>query len=112
MIYGIMATSIISYYLNSYYAGVLIKYPFREQVLDLFPYLGISALMGATVFAAGLLRFQNNWSLLLIQIAAGFIVYAGLCRIFRLTAFMDVWQSGWVRIKASKFNAAKVQGFK
>lgn len=92
MIGGMIGVSIISCYLNSYYSGVLVNYPITEQVTDLLPYLIASVLMGGAVFATGLLAFSNQWSLLLAQLAVGSIVYVCLCRAFRLTAFMEVWQ--------------------
>ena len=95
MIYGMIGTSIISYYLNSYYTGVLIGYPIREQVRDLSSYLIMAALMGMAVYAVGLLPFSSYWSMLLVQIAVGIVTYVGLCRVFRLSAFMEVWQAGW-----------------
>ena len=98
MIYGIIITSIISYYLNSYYNGVLIHYPIKEQVLDLLPYLIVSVLMGGAVYAPGLLQFPNHWSRLLVQIATGIFVYVFLCRAFRLKAFMDIWREMWHRM--------------
>jgi O-antigen/teichoic acid export membrane protein len=98
MIYGIIVTSFISYYLNSYYNGVLIHYSVREQVLDLLPYLIAAALMGIAVYAARLLLFLSNWSMLLVQIATGCFVYVCLCRAFRLKAFMDVWREMWHRM--------------
>ena len=85
--------SVIGYYLNSYYTGLLIKYPIKEQVLDLAPYLTVSLLMGAAVFAVELIQFSSQWSLLAVQISAGIIVYIGLCRAFRLKAFLDNWQT-------------------
>ena len=39
MIYGMIVISIISYYLNSYYNGMLIDYSIGEQVRDVFSYL-------------------------------------------------------------------------
>lgn len=93
MIGGMIVMSVLSYYLNSYYNGVLIKYPIREQVADLLPYLAVSALMGSAVYAAGLLAFPNQWSLLLTQVVGGGILYVCLCRAFRLAAFLDVWQA-------------------
>jgi len=98
MIYGIIITSIISYYLNSYYSGVLIHYPIKEQVLDLLPYLIVSVLMGSAVYAPGLLQLPNQLSRLLVQIATGIFVYVCLCRAFRLKAFMDVWREMWHRM--------------
>ncbi|OGW53951.1 MAG: hypothetical protein A2Y81_03165 [Nitrospirae bacterium RBG_13_43_8] len=98
MIYGMIILSIFAYYLNSYYTGVLIGYPIREQLRDLFPYLIMSVFMGMAVHAVGLLAFSNHLSMLLVKIAVGIITYVGLCRLFRLTAFMEMWQVGWNKI--------------
>jgi len=95
MIYGMIAMSIISYYLNSYYTGVLIGYAIREQLRDLFSYLVMAVLMGMAVYAAGLLPFPNQWSMLLVQITIGIVIYVCLCWLFRLTAFIEIWQEGW-----------------
>ncbi len=95
MIYGMIAMSIISYYLNSYYTGVLIGYPIREQLHDLISYLIMAVLMGSAVYATGLLPFPNHWSMLLVQITTGIVIYVCLCRMFRLMAFMEIWQGGW-----------------
>jgi O-antigen/teichoic acid export membrane protein len=112
MIYGMIVISLIGYYLNSYYTGVLIQYPIREQALDLFPYLLASLLMGSAVYAAGLLHLPNHWSLLAVQITTGILVYVGLCRAFRLKAFMDIWQAMWSKMKTSGIGLSRVQGFK
>jgi len=93
MIYGMIAISIISYYLNSYYTGVLIDYSIWEQLRDLFSYLFMAMLMGIAVYAIGLLPFSNYWSLLLVQILTGFVIYVCLCWLFRLTAFIELWQA-------------------
>jgi teichuronic acid exporter len=98
MIYGMIAISLISYYLNSYYTGVLIGYPVREQLHDLISYLIMAMLMGIAVYAAGLLPFRNPWSMLLVQINTGIIIYVCLCRLFRLMTFMEIWQGGWNKI--------------
>ena len=93
MIYGMTTLSVISYYLNSYYTGVLIGYPIREQLRDLLPYFMTAALMGLAVYAAGLLTFPNHWFMLLVQIPVGIVVYVSLCWLFRLPAFMEIWQA-------------------
>jgi hypothetical protein len=95
MIYGMIAMSTLSYYLNSYYTGVLIGYPIREQLFDLFPYIIMAVLMGMAVYGAGLLSFPSHWSMLLVQITTGTVIYFCLCRLFRLTAFMEIWQTAW-----------------
>lgn len=98
MIYGMIFFSFIAYYLNSYYTGVLIGYPLQEQLRDLFPYLITAVLMGMAVYALGLLPFPNYWSILLVQITIGIVVYVCLCRVFRLAAFMEIWQAGWNKL--------------
>jgi teichuronic acid exporter len=107
MIYGIIAMSIIAYYLNSYYTGVLVAYSIREQLRDMFLYLIMSALMGLAIYMANLLPFPSQWSLLMVQIIVGIVIYVCLCRIFRLKAFMEIWQSGWNKIKASGFSLSR-----
>lgn len=98
IIIGINVTSIISYYLNSYYTGVLIGYPLREQLRDMFPSLNIAALMGMAVYIAGMISLFNNWVMLFLQITVGIVIYVSLCRMFRLTAFMEIWQAIWNRM--------------
>lgn len=106
MICGQIAVSTFSYYLNSYYNGILIGYPIRQQLLDLSSYLITPILMGLVVYALGLLPFSNIWFLLLTQVFTGFVVYVGLCWLFRLPAFLEIWQMGWRRIPFLKTDAA------
>ena len=94
MICGEVILSIAAYYLNSYYTGVLIGYPIREQVRDLFPYLALSTFMGVSVYMVGLFPFPNNFCLLITQIISGLFIYATMCRLFRLEAFMEIWYMG------------------
>lgn len=95
MIYGMIVMSIISYYLNSYYTGLLVGYPSREQLRDFISYLIMAVLMGLAVYAAGFLPFPNDWSMLLGQSTLGIVIYLCFCRVFRLIAFMEIWQGGW-----------------
>ncbi len=94
MICGEVILSIAAYYLNSYYTGVLIGYPIREQVRDLFPYLALSTFMGVSVYMVRLFPFPNNFCLLITQIISGLFIYATMCRLFRLEAFMEIWYMG------------------
>jgi len=102
IIYGIMVTSAISYYLNSHYNRVLIGYPIGEQLRDLSSYLIMALLMGMIVYAAGLLPFPNYWFMLLMQIPIGLLTYACLCQIFRLEAFMEISHGDWNKLLFSR----------
>ncbi len=92
IIYGMVGLSLVFFYLNSYYTECLIGYSRVEQVKDFLPYIGVAAIMGVSVFSIGSIKFSHLIYLLLIQIFTGACVYAGLCRVFRLTAFIEVSQ--------------------
>jgi O-antigen/teichoic acid export membrane protein len=94
MIYGMIVTSLISYYLNSYYIGKLINYAILEQFWDVVAYLFFAALMAIVVHAVGFLPFPNLWLQLVVQLLIGMLTYIALCRLFRLSGFMDIWQAG------------------
>ena len=102
MILGMVILSVISYYLNSYYTGTLIGYPISEQLRDLFSYLIMAGIMGLAVGGIGFLPFPNNWSLLLVQIFLGGIIYFGLCWAFKLPVFMEVWKDCWTKLSAMR----------
>ncbi len=93
MIWGMIATSFVSYYLNAFYTAALIGYSIWEQLRDMCPYLIVSALMGIAVYSIGLLPIAGDW-LLLLQIATGIIVYIALCLTFRPHTFIEIWQWG------------------
>jgi teichuronic acid exporter len=106
MIYGMICLSILCYYLNSYYTGILIDYSIREQLGDMMPYLTMSGLMGIAVYAVGSLPFPNDGSMLLAELMTGIVFYVFLCRIFRLTAFMELWEMGRNKLVIMRSGAA------
>ena len=106
LIYGQIVISLFSYYLNSYYNGILLGYPIREQLLDLSSYLIMAVLMGLGVYVVGRLPLPNIWSMLLAQVSTGFIVYISLCYLFRLSAFLELWQMGWKRVYLLRIGTA------
>ncbi len=112
MVYGMVVTSVISFYLNSYYNGVRIDYPFGEQVLDLLPYIGVTLTMAAAVYAIGLVPFPRPLSRLATQIVTGGGVYILLCRVLRLQALAELWQGMNENIRPLGLKFIKPQAFK
>lgn len=92
MIYGMIAVSIVSYYLNSYYTGVLIGCPLWDQLQAMVSYLIFAVIMGIVVYAAGMLPLSSYWFMLLVQIIIGIIIYVFLCWQFRMAAFFEILQ--------------------
>ena len=94
LLIGDIVVSTISCCLNSFYSVRLIGYSWKEQILDLLPYLGISALMGACVWLAGWLpawggAWGGNYGQLAAEVATGIAVYFLGCRFCRLSAFSE-----------------------
>ena len=91
MISGAIVVSLFGYYLNAYYSGKFFDYPITEQILDLFPALLVSFVMGTSVYLVRYLSISSPLVLLTCQSTVGVVVYFGLCRIFRIAAFMNAW---------------------
>jgi hypothetical protein len=106
MLYGLISLSWACYYLNSYYTGILIGYPFREQLRDVSPYLALSGLMGMAVYAVSMVPFPNDGLLLLSEMVTGIAVYVLLCRVLRLEAFMGVWEAGINKLSVLRAGAS------
>lgn len=86
MIIGQVALALVSYGLNSYYTVRLLRYSWREQLMDLMPCAGFTGVMGAATLLVGAIPFPNSVLQLLAQVAAGIGVYGLLC--WRLQAEM------------------------
>jgi len=90
MIWGQMITSVLAYFLNSYYTERLIHYSVWEQARDLCPYLAASALMGLIVMLAGSFLPPGDLGQLAFRTAFGVVVYLVLCRSMRLPALGEL----------------------
>jgi len=112
MICGMVVTSITDYYLNSYYTGTLIGYSIKEQLRDMSPYFIVSVLMGVVAYAVKYLYFSHHLYLMVAQITTGFIVYIGLCRAFRLKAFMEILEAASNKIRTLGYRVPGIQGIK
>ena len=90
MIYGQIATSVIAYYMNSYYTGKLLSYPITEQIKDFVPVFGLASVMGCGVYLAGYLSVQSSMKLLISQVLIGVVLYIFLCSLTRISSFMEI----------------------
>lgn len=90
MILGMWIDAIIAYYLNSYYSGKLIKYPLREQLIDIMPSFILAITMGFVVFVAGWFLPLGYAVKLIIQIALGAVIVFGISEILKFDAYLDI----------------------
>ena len=70
MLWGSVCTSVIAYFLNSYYSANLINYPTQEQIRDILPTFIVSFLIAAVMWSLTLLPL-SNWLLLPLQCLLG-----------------------------------------
>jgi O-antigen/teichoic acid export membrane protein len=105
MIYGQIATSIIAYYINSYYTGKLLSYPITAQIRDFAPVLGLASIMGCGVYLAGYLSVQSTMVLLFSQVSIGVVLYVFLCSLTRISSFMEI-----VSMAQEKYQSIHHQG--
>ena len=89
MLWGSVATSVISYYLNAYYSGRVLNYGIWTQVRDILPSFAVAAVMAAAVYAMSFIPMASL-PLMLLQIAAGFVIVLVLCEVFKVDAYLEV----------------------
>ncbi len=86
---GSVVSTLIGTFVNAAPNKKLLGYSYGEQVRDLLPSLGMTALMGAAVWLAGRLPL-SNLPLLLVQAAVGAAVYAGLSLLLKPEAYLGM----------------------
>lgn len=98
MLGGSVLTSIVSYYLNSYYSGPLIGYGIKQQILDILPSFWISATAAIAAFIPRLFvdsfiekeSFMISSGVLSCQLLIGFSVIYTLLEKTRIPEYIEV----------------------
>jgi O-antigen/teichoic acid export membrane protein len=84
MIAGMMANTLIAYYLNSYWSGRMIGYSFKEQLKDILPSFTLALGMALVVFAAGRFLPAPYLFKLLISLLIGAAIIIAASELFKL----------------------------
>lgn len=74
MCIGMVASSLISLFINTYYTGKLINIGYLKQMKDVFPILIVSLIMGIVVYIT-ILFFTSDFTKLIIGIPLGMFIY-------------------------------------
>lgn len=86
MLYTNIITSVICYFLNSYYSGKLLGYSSWMQMKDIAPSYGVATLVALSVFFLKYLPL-SNWVILPMQIVIGGVVFFLLCNMFKMKEY-------------------------
>ena len=89
MLYTNIATSIISYFLNSYYTGKFLNYSSWMQLKDVAPSYGIAILVTVSIYFLKYLPI-SNWVILPIQLMLGFFILITVCQQIKMREFVEI----------------------
>lgn len=88
MLYVNLLTSIICFFLNSYYSGKWLDYSSWDQLRDVAPSYGIATFLALLVYFIKYLP-MSNWIILPIQVLSGGFVFFVLCKITRIEEYEE-----------------------
>lgn len=107
-IYWMLIASIligfVSLYLNSWYTGKALGYTFWKQLRDIAPSFGIAFAIALSVYFLKFLPL-SYWTILLIQISIGTVVFILICRKSQLEEYKDVLgmlKPAWNKVKRNQ----------
>ena len=89
MLWGWVATGLISYWLNSMFSGRMIGYGSLAQLRDIAPSFGVAFVMMAVLYALTLTGLPPV-ALLAAQLLAGAGITIGLCELLRLEEYYEL----------------------
>jgi O-antigen/teichoic acid export membrane protein len=84
--------SVIGFFINSFYSGRLINYPFTEQLVDVSPYFILGFLIWVVIFFVKPLFFtiSNNFVQLCLLSCLFMILYFGSAVLLKMHAYKDL----------------------
>ena len=90
MIIAMIGTSLIGYFLNSYWSGKLIKYPVKEQIKDIFPSFLLAAFMGIIISIPAYFLSLHHDLILFIQISLGGFIIISLSKLLKIDTYIEI----------------------
>ena len=102
MLWGSVCTSLIAYFLNSYYSADLIDYPTKEQIKDILPTFLVSFVTAAAMWSLTLLSL-SNWLLLPLQCSLGIALAVLIYECLHLPEYVEVKQLAFSILRRKKF---------
>jgi teichuronic acid exporter len=90
LILGIIFNSMIAYFLNSYWSGQFIGYPFHEQIKDILPSFLLAVGISAVLFLEGLFIPLPSLPVLAIQLTTGTFLTIVICEGFHFRDYLYI----------------------
>ena len=84
---GLLVSSVISTFINSYPNRALLNYSYLEQIKDIAPSFILALIMGGVIYLISFLKIEPL-IILLLQVIVGGIIYVLMSNIFELECFI------------------------
>lgn len=98
MAYSLLFTNLTGMIINSWPNKKLLQYSFKEQMIDIFPTIGLAIIMGVGVLLITFLGLSNILTLV-IQVIFGALIYIVGSKLLRLDSFLYLIQTVQTFIK-------------
>lgn len=99
--WGVVLYNFVCMFLNLRPCKKLLNYGVGEQIVDVFPTLIASVLMGFAVFSCKFLPF-NSLIILVVQVVVGTAIYILLCKLFKLDSYRYIINYARTMVKKGK----------
>lgn len=92
LLWGQLVFSIIALFINTFFAGRILNYPFWRQIIDIVPLFILAGLMGIFIyfFDSYLLQNYSNIIRLVGNTIFGFFFYIGFSYIFKFETLFEI----------------------
>ena len=91
MLWVNIATSVIAFFLNSFFTGKFLGYSSWMQIKDVMPSYGVAMVVALSVWFLKYLPI-SNWAILPLQFLVGVLVFFVVCRVTRLEEYEEAKQ--------------------
>ena len=89
MLVGSVITSIISFFLNSYFSGQYMRYSSLMQLKDIMPSCVLAFVIALSIFFFKYLPFPS-YIILFVQAIVGGIVFFVICEIMKIQEYVEI----------------------
>lgn len=92
LLWGQLIFSILALFINTYFAGIMINYTTKQQLLDMLPLVGLITFVGFALYLTDMYFFADfiNIFRLLIGTISGLILYVGLSYMLKIDSLVEI----------------------
>ncbi len=91
LIWGQVVTSVLAFFINTYFSGKFLDYSAWEQIKDIFPLIFLAFIAGAIVWSLDLeIHGSGDIFRIFIGGVVGILTYLGMCIILKVESFYEL----------------------